>query len=468
VRVDFSTTPPTLGMPGHAQLDIQGTGNSMCQNPSGIVLSHGQQKAYVNCWGTRRLAVIDLSSQTVSAVVDAVSPAGLVAAVDRGRNAFFTGRGRWSGNFPSEIGSAWSTCGSCHPDGLSDNITWVFNSGPRQTTSLDGSYSHSPGGTAQKQRVFNWTAINDEMHDFESITRSVSGGLGALTTSSTCGTLTSEVRATLPTTGLGVTAANQVARDLQSASSNCTTSFDDVVTYVQSVLPPRGRRFLDQSSVTRGAALCGGSGGCVKCHGGSGWTVSTRFYTPSGANNGASGLPATPFTGAGQSYSAQASMNTTQIAPQSTAADPTVNAAIPPLQLSCALRNVGTFGVPADQNATAALEVRSAVFVYGGTMTSMRAQGMGGYNVPSLYGLQLGAPFLHHGQAADLSALFTDTKWQAHWQAGNASFLTGSSAAVDRADLVNFLLSLDSSTTEQAVPAGYSSGCSCPGGAGSC
>ena len=29
--------------------------------------------------------------------------------------------------------NAWSSCASCHPDGLSDNVTWIFATGPRRS-----------------------------------------------------------------------------------------------------------------------------------------------------------------------------------------------------------------------------------------------------------------------------------------------------------------------------------------------
>ena len=80
-----------------------------------------------------------------------------------------------------------------------------------------------------------------------------------------------------------------------------------------------------------------------------------------------------------------------------------------------------------------------------GGQNYFRAQGRGGYNVPSLYGVALGAPYLHHGQAATLTELFTEVRWQSHWQAGNPLFFTGATASQDRTD-----------------------GCQCPGGAASC
>lgn len=485
-RVDFSQSPPAIGSLQNKQIDVLGAGASSCQNPNGIVIAGTLNRAYVNCWINRKLAVLDLTTQAVASVVDTLSAPGVPTAVDRGRRFFYTGRGRWSGNgnattVPTENGAAWSSCGTCHPDGLSDNITWIFPAGPRQANALDGSFSHSPGGGAQKQRVFNWSATMDEVHDFENNVRNVSGGIGAITNGTTCspaGPLSGELRSVVAATGLdsvvtlvGAAMVSLVNKEVQDMFANsCVKDFDDITSYIQQLRPTRGRRFADQASVTRGAALFT-SAGCVNCHGGAGWTVSNRFYTPAGGTNnapsGVTSLRGTLFLGNIQAYSATASPNGNQFSFQDMTADPTVSVAIPPLEVSCALRQVGTFGVPGDTNRTNALELRSAAFTVGAG-TSNRAQGMGGFNVPSLYGMQAGAPYLHHGQAATLDALFTDTKWQAHWQAGSTTFLTGATAAQDRTDIINFILSIDGTTTEQAVPAGYAGGCTCPLNAGSC
>src|SRR6185295_11167726 len=83
---------------------------------------------------------------------------------------FFTGTDRWSFR---DVAS----CGSCHPDGLSDNVTWVFSAGPRQTPSLDGTFAK---GNGADHRAQNWTANADEIYDVEGVTRNVLGGRGAL------------------------------------------------------------------------------------------------------------------------------------------------------------------------------------------------------------------------------------------------------------------------------------------------
>jgi hypothetical protein len=71
-------------------------------------------------------------------------------------------------------GRDWSSCTACHPDGMNDSVTWAFARGPHQTRSSGGS-STGPGAD---QRAFNWTAILDEVQDFESNTHPAPGLAG--------------------------------------------------------------------------------------------------------------------------------------------------------------------------------------------------------------------------------------------------------------------------------------------------
>jgi hypothetical protein len=80
-------------------------------------------------------------------------------AVLKGRLAFFTALGiPDNGLSPLSIrdivplqsrgkqsSDAWSSCGSCHPSGLSDGVTWLFGDGPRNTIAMDGLYSKING-----------------------------------------------------------------------------------------------------------------------------------------------------------------------------------------------------------------------------------------------------------------------------------------------------------------------------------
>jgi DNA-binding beta-propeller fold protein YncE/cytochrome c peroxidase len=434
----------TIGSSNNVQIDLLkvGDGAEGCLNPTGVVTAHAGARAYLNCWVNRRLGVIDLSVQALATTVEAAPIPESETSVKNGRRFYFTGRARWSKD-------AWSSCGSCHPDGLTDNITWSFGAGPRQSTSMDGSFSHGPG--PQKQRIFNWTGIFEEMHDFERNTRGVSGGLGAITTSPTglCGTLAEEVQD--PATAALPGNLAQPVKELQDRPENCRKDWDAVDAFVKTIRPPRGLRYLDAASVSRGAVLfgepsvVGNNGGCVRCHGGAGWTVSRRFWEPSTTTNADLASAELGLFVKPPFWPASWNLHARQIEPQPPAADNT-GSPVAPAQVSCVIRDLDTFGLPGDPTGTDALEKKD---------NGTRAQGAGGYNVPSLYGLAVGAPYLHHGQAQSLEELFTDSRWSAHLTAGNPNFLASGNAEQDREDLINFLLSIDAGTGEQPIPPGW-------------
>jgi YVTN family beta-propeller protein len=463
-RVVWDPAGVKIGSTQNAQIDVLGNATiGNCQEPTGNVANESATRLYVNCWVSRRLGVVDLTSQALVSTVEA-SPAPQSAdeqSQQRGRRFFFTGRGRWSnaGSNGAKGGEGWSSCGSCHPDGLTDNVTWAFAAGPRQTVSMAGSFSHGAG--PQKQRIFNHTGIFDEMHDFEGNTRGVSGGLGAITNATDvtqCNSLTGETQATPLPGGLAAP-----AKELADSTSCAHKDWDDINAWVRIIRPPRAI-VADAASVTHGRQLFD-QGGCAKCHGGAGWTVSRRFYTPSSTVNAALATDATqsPFA-APSIFPATWSYQAKQIAAAQPiiAADPTgpaENAAVGPAQVACVLRNVGTFGdgVGGNSARTDALEVKP---------DGTRAQGRGGFNVPSLYGLALGDPYLHHGQAPTLEALFTDARWAFHTAAGAANFLAGAKPGdADVQDLKAFLLSIDADQPELAIPTqGGVSYDACPAG----
>ena len=464
VRVTFNGTGVDIGSTQNKLIDLAGNDTiGKCQGPTGLVVDKAHMRAYVNCWMTRKLGVVDLAAQSLTNAVES-APIPTTAAelsVHKGRRFYFTGRGRWSANIGNGAkgGEGWSSCGSCHPDGLTDNMTWVFGAGPRQTTSQDGSFSHGPG--AQKQRIFNWTGIFDEHHDFERNTRDTSGGLGAITTAPTlaeCDQLDKETRVNIDAFGGLGKPLKEVMED--SSLALCGhKDWDDIDNFVKNVQPVHAKRTADAGAVTRGRQLFS-DGGCAKCHGGSGWTVSRRFFLPSGSTNVS--LSQTPFT-IPSFFPATFMYNADQATPTPTKRMASSNQ--PPLpsdltgpaeanevkvaQIACSLRNVGTFGIPGEPLATDALELRPG--------TGGRAEGRAGFNVPSLYGLSLGAPYLHHGQSPSLTDLFTNQKWQFHTNAGNANFSL-SLNATSVADLIAFLTSIDASTMEFGIPTDATTG----------
>ena len=71
---------------------------------------------------------------------------------------------------------AWSSCGSCHDEGLADGVTWIFGDGPRQTIPMNSLYSKVDG--AHDTRINNWSAARDCVTDFNNNSRGVQGGDG--------------------------------------------------------------------------------------------------------------------------------------------------------------------------------------------------------------------------------------------------------------------------------------------------
>jgi DNA-binding beta-propeller fold protein YncE len=475
VRVAYGDTVE-IGSTQNAEIDLAGNDAiGRCQAPTGVAVSASRSRAYVNCWVTRRLGVVDLGKQQLIQTVEAApGPANAVEAEQqRGERFYFTGRARWSKNVGNGAkgGEGWSSCGSCHPDGLTDNMTWIFGSGPRQTTSMDGTFSHGPG--AQKLRMLNWTAVNDELHDFEPNTRDVSGGLGAIVTAASdadCNKLDREVQVPLVFNAKPIPGVGKPLKELADdpAIARCGhKDWDDILAFVATIAPVHASKLADAAQVARGRQLFV-AGGCAGCHGGQGWTVSRRFYTPSEDTNlnvlatrpfaRPAFFPATFMYDNGADRRFQLSTQPPILADATGPAEPNVVAVA---QAACALRNVGTFGVPGDAAATDALELRGAP---ASTAPLGRAEGRAGYNVPSLYGVALGAPYLHHGQAPDLTDLFTNRAWLFHTNAGDANFstkLTGTAVA----DLAAFLRSIDATTDEVALPKDLGSGLSldvCP------
>jgi DNA-binding beta-propeller fold protein YncE len=451
-----------LGSAANDQINVLGNQTiGLCQGPTGIALKSDATRAYLNCWVSQTLGVIDLTAQALTKAVESSPPPGdaLGQSVQRGKRFYHTGRGRWSnagGSGPGGVGvggngavggEGWSSCASCHPDGLTDNITWVFGTGPRQTVSQDGSFSHGPG--IQKQKIFNHTGIFDEHHDFEGNTRGVSGGLGAITSAAQladCSNLTLETQVALQA-GLGPP-MKDIADDPGQALCQ-HKDWDDIDNFVKTIRPPRSIRSAPTDSVTRGRTLFETQGQCHKCHASGGWTLSRRFFTPSAVTNAT--LAVTDFTKpvawpATWTYTPR-TLISNQPAIVGDGTGPAEAAPIGGAQVACVLRNVGTFGVPGDAPATDALELKA---------NATRAQGRGGYNIPSLYGLALGAPYLHHGQALTLDDLFSSSAYDFHTNAGAANFsVTLAANPQNVVDLVNFLLSIDADTAELSPPAGF-------------
>ncbi len=425
-------------------IDLANTDRGSGHLPYGLYLTSDGNTALAVNEHTRNISFIDLANQRVigAAAMSVPNPTLSEKAINDGRRNFVTGTGRWSYR-----GQSWSSCEGCHPNGLTDNVTWFFPRGPRQSISLDGSYSSRVDGV---QRMFGWTGHLDEVHDFESFVRDVSGGVGAIVhqesdppvssdrihysgfvpapkgtvrTATVHGGLNEPLQTLMPD-GDGLPAERSVRDD-----------WNDVEVYLRKIKSPRGPTNLDNQQVINGQ-LAFTTGFCSACHGTDMWTTSRRFYEPSATNNNIeSGRLQNDSYDALPGYPTRVNPPTNNMDRESPfrRLDPLDD------QINCVLRAVGTitpttaiddFGISPE--GVPVLERRADMSTF--------AQGRSGYNVPSLLGIAHGAPYFHAGNARSLEEVLTEL-FIGHHAAYGGGFLA--SDPVKKAQLVQFLLSID-------------------------
>ncbi len=349
-----------------------------------------------------------------------------------------------------------------------------------------------------------WGANIDEVHDIETIVRGVSGGVGAVqwlyaqdNTSNDCRLLYDG--STPTSSGQGACPAAKPTTHLQNGLNGALSDLDDgnpcradsatcdvdnlkdwrmIDSFIRSQRAPHAPSDLPPDDVIAGRTLFE-QGRCSGCHGGPGWTVSRLFYTPGAAQNGQ--LPYTrPASSVGLMLGALRTNSYTvpeELLPLNppALAGPIIgkatfrNAAAPDAadadivaaayasqtddQIRCALRDVGTFPPSGDtmKPASVAPDGAQRLFELRQDMLTL-AQGARGFNVPSLFGLSLSAPYFHAGNARTLEEVF-DSTFQAHHGVLAPQFLASSSQReVQIAQLVSFLLSIDQGTELQPLP----------------
>ena len=441
-RVQYSAgTPPIrLGTAtGFAQIDIKGA--TGIKGAIGLISAHTAQVLYVNNWLDKSVTVVNLANQAVDSVVrtETLPTAGTPEhAVQNGKKFYFTATGRWATR-------GVSSCGSCHPDGLSDNLTWVFAAGPRQTIPMDATFAKANGSD---QRALNWTAIFDEVHDFEGNTRGTSGGIGAIVSDS-APVVGSRIDLSVATSLDGGVTTTQ--NDFLAGSAKTVVTlksvlkdWDEIESYSRTIHANKAPTTLNSADVTAGRTLFT-TGKCHNCHGGAKWTVSRVSFNPSPERNGAravaGGVAASGLRTQGVDGGALTALpggvgsgDTVKVSVEGGALPD--GGAVGPERITCVLRKVGTFDIasPIEKKAD-------------GT----QAQGLKGFNPPSLLGLATSAPYFHHGASATLDAVFTDATAATHLASGNANFTVD---ATQRRQLVAFLRSIDESTATIAPEVG--------------
>ena len=419
LRVSFEASPPVAGSPSGASF------LETAQMPTGIAISGTD--AYVYNEVSRALTRIDLATQTTPDLSIEAAPQPASAAEQEellGLRFFTTGLGRWSSN-------GWVACAACHPNGTTDNVTWVFPAGPRQT--VDTATTFDASGSVQ--RILNWTAIFDEVHDFELNTRGVANGVGAIVSDVALDNANRIDFVGPGGVGNPANAFNVGSSRAVSLSGAKPEDWDAIEAYIRSIRSPRGDAQGGDAEAGRAVFEMAN---CQNCHGGALWTLSERYYTPILDGD----LRTLTLAEAG--IDSVGDVRADQLPTTDTSAMSVLqnDANGPPQRHSCVVRDVGTFDADGPEGRGAD-EIRQN----GGN-----AQGVDGFNVPSLINVGLGAPYLHNGAAETLEELLDPAgDFVDHLRSGNQVFTPN---ATDIANLIAFLRTIDDETATIAVPAG--------------
>ncbi len=253
------------------------------RNPQGIVLNSTDTRAYVFNFISRDVSVVNIDAGSAANLTQiaripsaALPPAGtLDAKIHLGKSLFNTSIGPAGTNenaLPpagrmSDLG--WGNCYNCHPRGLTDGVTWMFGDGPRQTVSMESTGEHPQPAASLinangapvlpdfKQRVLNWSAVRDEIQDFELNIRGVSGGQGLIRD------------------GLAVVNLTPTANTGRDADLDALAAYTAI-----GIRAPLAQKFnITPLPVRQGRQLFA-SANCQGCHGGPNWTRSRVDFTP--------------------------------------------------------------------------------------------------------------------------------------------------------------------------------------------
>jgi YVTN family beta-propeller protein len=131
-------------------------------NPRGMALSPNGTTGYVMDYLGRSVTVLDLERLERVATIPVTSET-LDPEVLHGKILFH------NASNPRIAGQSWVSCASCHADGGTDSVTWIFPDGPRQTPPLWNTAHTGP---------FHWSAALDELQDVEDTIHIIQHGIG--------------------------------------------------------------------------------------------------------------------------------------------------------------------------------------------------------------------------------------------------------------------------------------------------
>jgi YVTN family beta-propeller protein len=390
-------------------------------NPQGIAINPRGTKAWVLNVLSRNISVLDLRTDRVARVV---RTAPLPARGTRpelltvGALMFFGSRGQFdkpaSGNASTSerlSSDGWQSCSSCHFEGLTDGVVWQFTTGPRKSIPLNGTFNPAD---PTDQRILNYSAIFDEVDDFEINIRNVSGP-GPPAQPLPCSAPPPDRSLLDPHHGLIVgdndpglnpCVVNAFAKPNADRSQETVTlpgggpipALTALREWVRSAIrTPAAPLRQDAGAVTQGRQLFL-DGGCATCHLGGKLTLSRKdFASPPAAAEIATETNPAPRAGTNP--------NPSQYLPRF-------------------LRDIGSYnlGVPGKGNDlgkdVGGAETVSANIVAGKSTVPQDALGIdfngdgkgNGFNVPSLLGVFPTPPYYHNGACESLACVLSNPK----------------------------------------------------------
>lgn len=199
------------------------------KNPRGMTIEPSGKRGYVMNYLSRSVSVIDLETSTViTEVVTTSEP--LAPDVLQGKILFNNAVN------PKLSQGSWISCASCHPDGGTDSVTWIFPDGPRQTPPIWNAAATLP---------WHWSAALDEAQDVEETIHLIQLGLGL--------------------------APGPDPAQLGAPNANRSAELDALAAFMQHGI--RIPKLPPPAAVDEGRQLFEAAG-CVSCHGGPSWTTS--------------------------------------------------------------------------------------------------------------------------------------------------------------------------------------------------
>jgi YVTN family beta-propeller protein len=448
------------------------SGDNAGKNPRGIVINDAGTTAYVANFVSRNVSIVDLTNDSVIGAIrtTALPPRGTELETRLvGAEMFFASRGHFNQPPNTTISidnrlsqNGWQACSSCHSEGFTDGVVWTFNTGPRKSIALNGTFDPHGSGS---QRVLNYSALFDEIQDFELNIRNVSGP-GPLAAAQPCSAGASGATSTFdPNHGLLLGDTNpQLAPCTINAfippnegrneitvtlpgSTVAVPALSALADWVQFAIRTPNAPLTDKQisggvphkEIEAGRALFARAG-CQNCHGGPQWTSSIRDFTPP---------PAITDIFCEQNTGATPNCMTA----------PVIGNPVANQFLDRFLRNIASFGlnVPGSSSVIPGTPPIGAVekatrVVVNGVLQSAPQDGLGfdydknghgaGFSPPSLLATFAVPPYYHNGACETLACVLADP---VHRSAGTGTDILH--AARLRAEVVTFLESIDASTT---------------------